>query len=340
MVSLWHCPRSSSVSFDIGVAPVNAFNLIPSDHYPQGPGVFAPWPRNEAAGLDLDDGFGTARRFGLGGVVVHAPKRGLDPIGEPGRQGIWPLGEGGRGDADCLGRRGDGTSEHFDRVCFVHSADVSRLMAECKPANQFSWLNQVVMATLTQRLEEVMRAMRWEHADLVRVSGQSSSVVSQWLGKGSKEIKKIGKMDAALKIEAESGYAALWVATGQGPKHAVERRAPASDQAQAAQSDWPTVIVEGESDRALLEDIKAAINTSARWAQQIAELREDMAKQRLWYEGQAGPAGTSPDEIAKQAIRGLKQKRERTSPHGQIKKVVKAKTPMPTKKSNISGREK
>lgn len=65
-----------------------------------------------------------------------------------------------------------------------------------------------------------MRTMRWEHADLVRVSGQSSSVVSQWLGKGSKDIKTIGKIEAALNIERASGYSALWVAKHIGPKMA------------------------------------------------------------------------------------------------------------------------
>jgi hypothetical protein len=63
-----------------------------------------------------------------------------------------------------------------------------------------------------------MAAQSWEHADLVRVSGQSNSVVSQWLGKGSKEIKSIGKMEAAERIAEASGYAALWVAKGLGPK--------------------------------------------------------------------------------------------------------------------------
>lgn len=76
------------------------------------------------------------------------------------------------------------------------------------------------MTTLIDRLTEIMAAKDWTHADLVRVSGQSHSVVSQWLGHGSKIIKTIGKLDAAVRIEAESGFAALWIATGQGPKYA------------------------------------------------------------------------------------------------------------------------
>lgn len=74
------------------------------------------------------------------------------------------------------------------------------------------------MATLQDRLAEIMRAMQWEHADLVRITGQSSSVVSQWRGKSTKLIKSIGSLDAAQRIEAASGYCALWVAKGEGPK--------------------------------------------------------------------------------------------------------------------------
>jgi hypothetical protein len=64
-----------------------------------------------------------------------------------------------------------------------------------------------------------MTASGWDHAALVRISGQSSSVVSQWLGQGSKEIKTIAKIEAAVAIERASGYSAVWVATGKGPKH-------------------------------------------------------------------------------------------------------------------------
>lgn len=82
------------------------------------------------------------------------------------------------------------------------------------------------MSTLKERLEEVMRAMRWEHTDLMSVSKQSSSVVSQWLGKGSKEIKTIGKLEAAIYIERASGFSALWVAKGVGPKRAAGAPVP------------------------------------------------------------------------------------------------------------------
>lgn len=63
-----------------------------------------------------------------------------------------------------------------------------------------------------------MTEMGWEHADLVRVSGQSSSVVSQWLGRGSKEIHSIRKPEAAQLIAEASGYEPVWIAIGKPPE--------------------------------------------------------------------------------------------------------------------------
>lgn len=79
------------------------------------------------------------------------------------------------------------------------------------------------MANLEDRLQEVMAATGWEHSDVVRISGQSSSVVSQWLGKGSKQIHKIQRVSAAWRLAVASGFSAEWIAEGTGP-----RRAPSS----------------------------------------------------------------------------------------------------------------
>lgn len=81
------------------------------------------------------------------------------------------------------------------------------------------------MLSLKERLELLMKVMSWEHADLVRESGESSSVVSQWLGKGSKEIKSIGKMEAAERLEVATGFCALWIAKGKGAQRVSDPRA-------------------------------------------------------------------------------------------------------------------
>ena len=110
---------------------------------------------------------------------------------------------------------------------------VSTLTADCKLANQVSALNHV-MPTLTERLQEVMHAMGWEHGDVVRVSGASSSAVSQWLGKGSKIIYSIGQQEAAEALSKASGYAALWIAKGTGPKFSERPQAQGQQQPSVA----------------------------------------------------------------------------------------------------------
>lgn len=75
------------------------------------------------------------------------------------------------------------------------------------------------MDTLEDRLNEVMQACGWARADLQRISGESSSVISQWMGRGSKTIRSIGSLEAALNLSAASGYSALWLAKGKGPRH-------------------------------------------------------------------------------------------------------------------------
>lgn len=71
--------------------------------------------------------------------------------------------------------------------------------------------------TLKERLEEVLREMRWSERDLVAKSGASRSAVAQWMGKGSKEIQTI-KLSYALALERESGFNAQWISEGKGPK--------------------------------------------------------------------------------------------------------------------------
>ena len=94
------------------------------------------------------------------------------------------------------------------------------------------------MSTLENRFREVMTTMSWSRQDLIRVTGQSSSVVSQWLGGGSKPIHSIGRIEAALAIERESGFFATWVAKGMGPK-----RRPAAPTWQVAEPGAPYVPV-------------------------------------------------------------------------------------------------
>lgn len=129
-----------------------------------------------------------------------------------------------------------------------------------------------------------MSACGWEHAELVRVSGQSNSVVSQWLGKGSKEIKSIGKMEAAERIESASGYAALWVAKGIGPKTAAAAHANNGLNLHDALERVGVALAQAmpAEDRAELADVMAM------WARYEGKDKYRKAAEELLAEPQAG----------------------------------------------------
>jgi len=74
---------------------------------------------------------------------------------------------------------------------------------------------------LQVRLEEVMTALGWSQSELVQHSGASRSVVAQWLGqvgRGGHAIGKIANVEVALALQEASGYSAVWLALGKGPK--------------------------------------------------------------------------------------------------------------------------
>lgn len=57
----------------------------------------------------------------------------------------------------------------------------------------------------------------------------TSSAVSQWFGKGSKLVKSIRDIRAAIYLERKTGFSALWLAQGEGPQ-----KVPTPDSAIAA----------------------------------------------------------------------------------------------------------
>lgn len=78
------------------------------------------------------------------------------------------------------------------------------------------------------------------------VAGVSRSAAAQWLGQGSKIIHSIGKMEAAENLERETGFNALWIAKGVGPKF-VEKR-------QVSRHEWPFQGIEESKLRSLCHD--------------------------------------------------------------------------------------
>ena len=75
------------------------------------------------------------------------------------------------------------------------------------------------MSTLKDRIQELMRASGLDEKAIAKAAGVTPSAVYQWLGHGSKPIKSIGDIEAATKLMWATGYSALWISKGKGPKH-------------------------------------------------------------------------------------------------------------------------
>lgn len=69
------------------------------------------------------------------------------------------------------------------------------------------------MKTLKQRTEDALAA-GFTVGQLAKAAGKTSSAVSQWLNGSTKAIKA----ESAIGLQALTGWAAAWWATGKGPK--------------------------------------------------------------------------------------------------------------------------
>lgn len=77
----------------------------------------------------------------------------------------------------------------------------------------------LLMQPLQERIEDLMKTKGWSVGKVATIAEVSSSAVSQWLGRGgTKSSKSIGNYEAALRLEKESGFNAMWLAKGKGPK--------------------------------------------------------------------------------------------------------------------------
>lgn len=95
---------------------------------------------------------------------------------------------------------------------------LARLPLQRKPANDRQQFNQAYMKSLKERMNELKDTTGWSVSQIAGTAKVSSSAVSQWLGHGKKEIRSIGNIAAAMRLEKASGYRALWLAQGNGPK--------------------------------------------------------------------------------------------------------------------------
>lgn len=72
------------------------------------------------------------------------------------------------------------------------------------------------MTTLQERIAELMESTGWTVGRISEISGVSSSAVSQWKDGPTSTMK----ISPATRLALESGYSAMWLATGEGAKRA------------------------------------------------------------------------------------------------------------------------
>lgn len=78
-----------------------------------------------------------------------------------------------------------------------------------------------MLMTLKDRIQEVLNA-GYGKAELARAAGKTPPAVTHWLTGASKEIKS----DSAAGIQALTGFNAVWIATGKGPKKVLTVQEP------------------------------------------------------------------------------------------------------------------
>lgn len=71
---------------------------------------------------------------------------------------------------------------------------------------------------LKDRILEIVNA-GYSKAEIARAAGKTPSAVTQWLTGETKEIKA----DAAAGIQEKTGFNAVWIATGKGPRRLPEK---------------------------------------------------------------------------------------------------------------------
>ncbi len=75
------------------------------------------------------------------------------------------------------------------------------------------------MTPLQDRIKELMDDTGWTNKDVAAISGKTPSAVSQWLGTGNRQTKRIADIDAAARLSAASRFETQWIASGKGKKY-------------------------------------------------------------------------------------------------------------------------
>ena len=70
---------------------------------------------------------------------------------------------------------------------------------------------------LSDRIQEVIKA-GFTRTQIAKAAGKSQGAVTQWISGDAKELKS----DSAAGIQALTGFSAVWLATGKGPRMAAD----------------------------------------------------------------------------------------------------------------------
>lgn len=168
----------------------------------------------------LDRLFDLASDLGALGSVAfnHAGQSHSNPALHKRCEFVRPLANRRVRDPHGLGRGSDRTAEQLDCVGFLHS---DAILAHLHLHNQLTYIrpssNSTYMSTLQARIAELMESTGWKVGDMAQIAGVSSSAVTQWKDGPTQTIK----LEPATRLAARSGYGALWIANGKGPKREV-----------------------------------------------------------------------------------------------------------------------
>lgn len=92
---------------------------------------------------------------------------------------------------------------------------------------------------LKDRIEEILGTSGLSKGALAEVAGVSAGAVSLWLNESPSGTKSL-KAGTAEKIQAKTGFSAVWVATGKGPKMAsqIPNTSPAESRSSVPLISW------------------------------------------------------------------------------------------------------
>ena len=77
----------------------------------------------------------------------------------------------------------------------------------------------LTMSNLEDRISELIKVTGWSVPEIAKRAKVTPSAVSQWLGKSGRPTKSI-LLRPAIYLERDSGFSALWLSSGEGPKFA------------------------------------------------------------------------------------------------------------------------